>query len=155
AGDMARSREYAKQAFRLIDRVSEYERAKITPSYYHRVTGELDKQIDAGLLAIGNYPRDWGFHNGLSEIYIRLGRYEEGLKEGLEATRLQANVEPPYRRQLDAYICLDRLREARQLAERVRALGLDGVRIHQRFLEMAFVEDDQAAVAKEIQWFSG
>ena len=28
AGDVARSREYAKKAFRLIDRVSEYERAR-------------------------------------------------------------------------------------------------------------------------------
>jgi tetratricopeptide (TPR) repeat protein len=154
AGDMARSREYAKQAFRLIDRVSAHERAKITLSYYF-ATGDLDKEIDACQLSIRNYPRDWGFHNSLSNRYIDLGRYEEGLKEGLEATRLQANVEPPYRRQLDAYICLDRLREAKQLAERVRALGLDGVRIHQRFLEMAFVEDDQAAIARETQWFSG
>ena len=35
AGDMARSREYAKQAFRLIDRVSEYERAQITAVLLH------------------------------------------------------------------------------------------------------------------------
>jgi hypothetical protein len=56
---------------------------------------------------------------------------------------------------LDAYICLDRLPEAKQLAERVRALGLDGVRIHQRFLEMAYLEDDAAAIARELQWFAG
>ena len=31
---MARGAEYAKQAFRLIDRVSEYERSQITPYYY-------------------------------------------------------------------------------------------------------------------------
>ena len=118
-------------------------------------TGELDKAIDAYQLGIRNYPRHWGFHNNLSTIYIDLGRYEEGLKEGLEAARLQPNVEPPYRRQLDAYICLDRLPEAKQLAEKLRAQGLDGARIHQRFLEMAYVEDDQAAIAREIQWFAG
>jgi tetratricopeptide (TPR) repeat protein len=56
---------------------------------------------------------------------------------------------------LDAYICLDRLPEARQLAEKLRAQGLDGVRIHQRFLEMAYVEEDQAAISREIQWFAG
>ena len=106
-------------------------------------------------LGIRNYPRYWGFHNNLSVIYIDLGQYEEGLKEGLEAARLQPNVEPPYRRQLDAYICLDRLPEARQLAEKLRAQGLGGARIHQRFLEMAYVEDDQAAIAREIQWFAG
>ena len=56
---------------------------------------------------------------------------------------------------MDAYICLDRLPEARQLAEKLRAQGLGGARIHQRFLEMAYVEDDQAAIAREIQWFAG
>jgi hypothetical protein len=91
----------------------------------------------------------------LSTTYIDLGRYEEGLKEGQEAVRLQPDVEPPYRRLLDAYICLDRLPQAKQIAEKVRALGLDGVRIHQRFLEMAYLEDDQAAIAREIQWFAG
>jgi hypothetical protein len=91
----------------------------------------------------------------LSTLYIDLGQYEEGLKEGLEAARLQANAEPAYRRQLDAYICLDRLPEARQLAEKLRVQGLDRARIHQRFFEMAYLEDDQAAVDREIQWFAG
>ena len=123
--------------------------------FYYSATGELDKAIDAYRLGIRNYPRCWGFHNNLSGIYIDLGQYEEGLKEGLEAARLQANAEPPYRRQLDAYICLDRLDEARELAEKLRAQGLDGARIHQRFLEMAYVEGDQAAIGREIQWFAG
>ncbi|PYT20302.1 MAG: hypothetical protein DMG57_42620, partial [Acidobacteria bacterium] len=154
AGEMARSAEYGKQAFRLIDRVSEYERAQIVP-YYYRATGEVYKETDAWQLSIRNYPRNWGFHNQLSLVYIDLGQYDEGLKEGLEAARLQGDVEPPYRRLLDAYICLDRLPEARQLAQKLRALGVDGVRIHQRFLEMAYVEDDQAVIAREIQWYAG
>jgi eukaryotic-like serine/threonine-protein kinase len=37
----------------------------------------------------------------------------------------------------------------------VRALGIDGSRIHQRFLELAYVEEDRAAIAREIQWFAG
>jgi tetratricopeptide (TPR) repeat protein len=84
-----------------------------------------------------------------------MGQFAEGLRAGLEATRLQPNVEPPYRRLLDAYICLDSLPEAKQLAQKLRELRLDGARIHQRFLEMAYVEEDQVAVAREIQWFSG
>jgi len=154
AGDMARSREYAKQAFGLIDRVSEYERAQIAP-YYYRATGEVYKEIDAWQLSIRNYPRRWEFHNQLGVVYIDVGQYDEGLKEGLEAARLQANEEPPYRRQLDGYICLNRLPEARQLAQKLREQGLDLPRIHQRFLEMAYVEGDQAAIAREIQWFAG
>jgi eukaryotic-like serine/threonine-protein kinase len=153
AGDVDRSREYMQQAFGLIDRVSEFERDLITAEYYS-YDGQSDKAIDAYRLGIQNYPRFWGFHNNLSAAYIDLGQFEEGLKEGQEATGLQANVELPYRRQLDAYICLDRLAEAKQLAEKLRAQGLGGARIHQRFLEIAYLEGDDAAAGREIQWFA-
>ena len=154
AGDIARSREYSKQAFRLIDRVSEFEREQIASGYYLS-TGELDKAIDAFQLGISNYPRWWGFHNGLGETYIVQGQFEEGLKEGLEAARAEPTLEHPYRRQLDAYICLGRLSEARELARKLWTKGLGEARIHQRFLEIAYVDDDQAAIARETQWFAG
>ena len=154
AGDIGRSREYTQKAFRLIERVSEFERDLIAATYYS-YDGQSDKAIDAYRFGIQNYPRFWGFHNDLSVEYIDLGQFEEGLKEGQEATRLQPNVEPPYRRQLDAYMCLDRLDEAKQLAEKLRAQGLGEARIHQRFLEIAYVESDDAAAAREILWFAG
>ncbi len=154
AGDMARTRENATRALRLVDRVSEYERASIT-GFYYVATGEWNKAIDVYQLAIRNYPRDWRFHNNLATVYADLGRFEDALEEGVEAARLSPNAEPPYRRQLDAYICLNRLPEAKQLAGRLRAIGIDGVRIHQRFLEMAYIEEDQGAMSKEIQWFQG
>jgi tetratricopeptide (TPR) repeat protein len=154
AGDIERSRQYTLKSFGLIDRVSEFERDVITATYYS-YDGLSDKAIDANRLGIQSYPRSWGFHNTLSVEYIDLGQFEEGLKEGQEAAALEANVELPYRRQLDAYICLDRLAEAKQLAEKLRAQGLGGARIHQRFLEMAYVEGDDAAAGREIQWFAG
>jgi eukaryotic-like serine/threonine-protein kinase len=154
AGDMERSAEYAKRAFSMVDRVSEAERTEIT-AYYYRSTAELDKEIDAYQLAARNYLHRWGSYNQVSLTYIDMGQFEEGLKEGQEAARLEPNVEPPYRRELDAYICLNRLAEAHQVAAEVRAHGIDGPRIHQRFLELAYVEDDKAAIAKEIQWFAG
>ena len=151
---MGRSKEYAKRAFGLVDRVSEIERDEIT-AYYYRANGEVDKEIDAWQSGTRNYPREWSFHNQLSVIYVDLGRYEEALKEALEAFRLDPNTDAPYRRQLDAYICLDRLAEAKQLGEKARMMGLDGPRIHQRFLEAAYTGDEQAAIPREIQWFAG
>jgi DNA-binding winged helix-turn-helix (wHTH) protein/tetratricopeptide (TPR) repeat protein len=154
AGDMERTAEYAKQAFSMVDHVSETERTGII-AYYYRITGELDKEIDAYQQEVRNYPRKWGPHTQLSVIYIDMGRFEEGLKEGQESARLQPDVEPPYRRILDSYICLDRIPEAEKTASQVRAQGIDGARIHQRFLELGYVKNDRAAIAKEIQWFSG
>ena len=154
AGDMERSAEDAKRAFSLIDRVSETERTDIT-AYYCRFTGELDKEIDAWQLSARNYPRNWGPHNQLSVTYIDMGQFEEGLKEGQESARLEPHVEPPWRRQLDALMCLYRLPEAEAVAAKVRALGIDGSRIHQRFLELAYLQDDHLSIAGEIQGFSG
>ena len=154
AGDSRRGQEHIAKAFALIDRVSGFERASIA-AFYYDINGELDKAIDAYRLASRNYPRYWGFPNLLSVIYNDMGRFEDGLREGQEAIRLQPHVEPPYRRVLDAYMCLDRLGEAEELAQKVRGLGIDGARIHQRFLEMAYIKGDQAAVDREIQWFAG
>jgi len=154
AGDTARSAEYARQAFALVDRVSEYERNEIT-AYYYRATGEADKEVDAWQAAARSYPREWSFHNQLSVVLIDLGRYEEGLKEAIETSRLPQNNDAPYRRQLDAYICLDRLPEATRAGEEARSKGLDGPRIHQRLLEAAYVADDPAAIVREIGWFAG
>ena len=154
AGDMDRRAEYAKRAYSLVDRVSAAERTTIT-AYYYRATGEVDKEIDAYQLATQSYINRWGPYNQLSLVYIDTGRFEEGLKEGQEASRLEPKVEAPYRRQLDAYICLDRLLEAEQSAATVKVQGIDGPRIHQRFLELAYVEDNQAAITREIQWFAG
>jgi tetratricopeptide (TPR) repeat protein len=154
AGDMERSAEYAKKAFDLVGRVSSPERTAIT-AYYYRATGEVDKEMEAWKRSFDDEPSKWRPHNQLSLVYIDLGRYEEGLNEGLKAAAFQPDVEPPWRRVLDGYICLDRLAEAKEVAEKVRARGVDGARIHQRLLEMAYVEGDQAAISREIQWFAG
>ncbi len=154
AGDMERSAEDAKRAFSLVDRVSETERTDIT-AYNYRFTGELDKEIDAWQLSAHNYPRNWGPHDQLSLTYIDMGQFEQGLKEGQESARLEPHVEPPWRRQLDALMCLNRLPEAEEVAAKVRELGIDGSRIHQRFLELAYLQADQPSIAREIQWFSG
>ena len=152
AGDMQRSHEYAQRAFNLVDRASEFERVEIT-AYYYRATGEVDKELNGWQLGERNYPQNWSFHNQLSLIYIDLGRYEEALTEALLAA--SGRNDAPYRRQLDIYICLNRLADAKRVGAEAVAKGLDGPRIHQRFLEMAYVEDDAAAIAKEIQWFAG
>ncbi len=111
--------------------------------------------MDALRSGIRSYPRDWGFHNELSGDYMDIGQFEDSLVEAQEAVRLQPNVEPPYRWALNAHMKLDRLNEANEVAKKARAQGLDGARLHWRFLEIAFVGGDRAAADKEIQWYAG
>jgi tetratricopeptide (TPR) repeat protein len=154
AGDAAREAENDGKAFAQIEHVSERERQMIAALHYVSI-GDLHRAIDAYRLGIGSYPRWWLFHNNLSENYIQLGQFEEGLKEGQAAAELEPGAEPPWRRLLDAYICLDRLDEARRIADIARKSAFAAARLHQRLLELAYVEGDQAAVAKEIQWYAG
>lgn len=155
AGDLDKASEYAKQAFSMMDRVSDPERVELT-AYYYRFTGDWEKEIDAYQQAVrDNYPRPWSFHNQLAVTYNDLGEFEDGLRESLEAIRLQPDIEAPYRRALDAFMCLDRLKEADQIAAAIRARNIGGVRIHQRYLELAYLENDQTAFRREIQWYAG
>lgn len=154
AGDIACERENERKAFALVDRVSEYERPYIAEGYYES-TGELDKAVNAIRVGSTTYPRAWGFHNILSEMYINLGEFEDGLREAQAANELQPNTEPPYRRLMDAYMDLDQLGEAKNVEEGLRSRNVGGARIHQRFLEIAYAEENETAAAREVQWFAG
>jgi tetratricopeptide (TPR) repeat protein len=155
AGDQGAGCENSQKAFSLIDRVSEREREHITDGYHEDCTGELEKGMDALRLGTRNYPREWDFHNELSGVYMDTGRFEEALAEAQEAVRLQPNAEPPYRWALYAFMKLDRLNEANETAKKARAQGIDGARLHWRFLQVAFVAGDETAAEKEIQWYAG
>src|SRR5262245_54854127 len=140
AGDLARSNEYQRKAFALIDRVSEFERLFISARYYWRATGELNKGIDFYRLLAQSYPRYWGTSGELSFLYRTMGEFEKALEEGQQAVRLAPRLEPPYRNQASAYARLGRLGEAKELSGKARAQQLDGPRLHQQLLEIAFIE---------------
>jgi predicted Zn-dependent protease len=56
---------------------------------------------------------------------------------------------------VSAYTVLDRLGQAKEALGKARALQFDGSRLHQRFLQIAYIEGDSAAVEKEMQWYAG
>src|SRR5205823_4542472 len=143
------------KAFALSDRVSEFERLSISARYYWRATGELDKAVDAYHLLIRSYPRYWGAHGELNPVYASMGEFEKAIQEGRESVRLGPRLEPAYRNLASAYMSLDRLAEAKETLAKARAQQFDGPRLHQRFLEIAHIEGDQAAAQRETQWYAG
>jgi serine/threonine protein kinase/tetratricopeptide (TPR) repeat protein len=155
AGDLARSREFQIKAFELSDRVSEFERLFIRGRYYWQATGELDKAIGVYRAIIGSYPRYWGARSELSLLYKSMAEFEKALEESQEAVRLEPRVEPAHRNLVRAYIALDRLVEAKAALAQARALHFDGSRLHQRVLEIAYLEGAEATVASETQWYKG
>jgi tetratricopeptide (TPR) repeat protein len=155
AGDIPRAKEYQRKAFAFVDRVSDFERLWISARYYWRVTEELDRAIDAYRAITRDYPRFWGAHSELNFLYNSTGQFEKALEEGREAVRLEPRAEPSYRNLATAYIKLDRLAEAEEVLARARAQHFDGSRLHERFLEIAYIRGDQAAIDRELQWYAG
>jgi tRNA A-37 threonylcarbamoyl transferase component Bud32/tetratricopeptide (TPR) repeat protein len=155
SGETARSNEYAAKAFALADRVSEFERLQISARYYNFVTGELNKAFDAYQLAARSYPRDWESHNEMAVDYRRMGDFEKYLAEAQETVSLAPRILAPNNNLATAFMRLNRFDEAKDAVVKAQAQQLDAPRLHQRLLEIAYIQNDQAAAAKEMQWYAG
>ena len=88
-GDLAA--ENATKAYELRDRVSERERYRIATTYYHAVTGELEKAIEEYELWSKSYPQEGTPPLNLGVIYQQLGQYDKAVVETEESLRLDAN----------------------------------------------------------------
>ncbi len=143
------------KAFALVDRVSERERLNISGWYYERVAHDLNKAIDAYQMQVRSYPRAADGYHFLGSAYILRGEYEKALEQLQESGRLAPlNLLLQYRL-AEGYVDLGRFDEAKAVAERAFAQKLDGPAIRRLLLRVAYIQDDQAAQAKEIQALSG
>jgi tetratricopeptide (TPR) repeat protein len=154
-GDLPRRNEYQSKAFGLVNRVSDFERLTISARYYWLAPGDLDRAIDAYHAVSRTYPRYWGSHSELSYLYNTTGEFEKAVEEGKQAVELEPFAEPAYRNLATACMKLDRLAEAKQVLVKAREQHFNGSRLHQRFLELAYLEGDHAAAEEEIQWYRG
>ncbi len=80
--------ENATKAYELRDRVSERERYRISTTYYHAVTGDLEKATKEYELWSKSYPRDSTPPLNLGVIYQQLGQYDKAVVETKESLLL-------------------------------------------------------------------
>ena len=125
--DLAESN--ASKAYELRDRVSERERYRISTTYYHAVTGELEKAIEEYQLWSKSYPRDDIPHLNLGVIYQQLGQYDKAVVETKEALRLVPRA-ATYGNLAFEYIAIDKLNDAEKLLRQAQGEGFDGIEVH-------------------------
>jgi tetratricopeptide (TPR) repeat protein len=143
------------KAFALIDRVSERERLFIVAFYHQYVTHDVNKAMDAAQMLVRSYPRFDAGHVSLGNVYAARGEYEKSLEQAQEFARLTPRNLILQEFLAEGYASLDRFDEAKAVAERLFAQKLDGPRIHEALLRIAYIQDDRAAQAKEIRWLAG
>jgi tetratricopeptide (TPR) repeat protein/predicted Ser/Thr protein kinase len=146
--------EYGKKAYELRDRTSEHEKLYIDSHYYNFVTGDLEKAMQVYELWKQSYPRDEIPYTNLGSIDAQIGRYEKGLTESQQAFRMNPSG-LNYSNLLSAFLCVDRLDEARVTADEAQAKKLDSPYLRTAIYQLAFVKNDAAEMARDVAWASG
>jgi tetratricopeptide (TPR) repeat protein len=149
------AKEYVQKAYDLRDRVSERERLYIEEKYYAYITGEIEQTIETLKTWARLYPNDFIPHNNLSLNYQLIGRYDEALKEALEAVRLSPNNISAHDNLVACFKALGRFDEAEQAEREAQKINPDSSTVHVNNYFLAFLRQDQAAMDREINWAKG
>ena len=149
------AREYVQKAYDLRNRVSERERLYIEEKYYNYIVGDIEKTIETLQTWARLYPDDFAPHNNLSLNYKIVGRWEESLKEGLEAVRLSPNTVFPQDNIVYSFIALGRFDEAEQVVRDMEKANPDFPAVHIDKYILAFLRRDQAGMDRELEWARG
>jgi serine/threonine protein kinase len=146
--------QFAQKAYDLRDRASEREKLYIDSHYYNFVSGDLEKASQAYAAWAQSYPRDEIPYTNLGSIAASLGHYEKSLAEAQDAFRLNPSG-LNYSNLAGAFVCLNRLDEARVTAEEAQAKKLDSPYLRVVMYQLAFLKNDAAAMAQHLAWASG
>ena len=149
------ARQYVQKAYELRDRVSERERLYISEKYFNYVTGEIDKAVEVLQTWSRLYPNDYIPHNNLALNYSLLGRYDDAVKEALQAIQLSPNNVSSRSNLIAAFWGSNRLDEAEQANKDLAKIYPDSPLMHYSRFYMAFLRRDQATMDAETQWVRG
>ena len=146
--------ENATKAYELRDRVSERERYRISTTYYHAVTGELEKAIEMYEQWSKSYPRDDTPPLNLGVVYQQLGRYDKAVVETEEAQRL-APTATGYGNLAFEYIALNRLDDADKVLQRAQSSDFDGLDIRANLYLLSFLRGNTNGMEQQLAWAAG
>jgi hypothetical protein len=153
-GEEALAAKHIERAFELRDRVTAREKYFIEARYYHHPKPDLRRAIETLEVWRRTYPRDWQPRMQLSVLYRFWGEPEKALEAGLEALAIQA--QPANFVQVSAaYQALGRWEDGKRVLEQALAQNVDGLGIRQNLFAIAFVQRDEAAQRRAVNWKKG
>ncbi|HEV8484719.1 MAG TPA: hypothetical protein VGV87_14345, partial [Blastocatellia bacterium] len=147
--------EYAEKGYKLKDRVSEYEKMRITNFYYGFATGDLSKRIDLLRLLKITYPRDGAGWNDLAVTYSQIGQFDQAVAEARESILINPNFGPAYRALGYAFLHLNHFAEAKDILAQALQQKIDTTDFHYILFQIAFSDGDLPAMQEQIEWVSG
>ncbi len=149
-GQIGRAAEYLTKAFQLREHSSEREKLEIDASYYHVVTGGLEKAAQSYEEMFASYPQVAARTGGLGIVYSLQGQFARAL----EAYK---KIEPSvtrYGNLGNTLLGLQHLDEAGRTLREGQAQKFDNEGVHSALYALAFLAADSAAIVEEQQWFA-
>ncbi|MGC2422644.1 MAG: protein kinase [Candidatus Acidiferrales bacterium] len=151
-GEPTLASENILKAYGLRDRVSDSEKFYIESHYYHVGVGDLEKARQVYELWAQTYPRDWVPVIDLYGIDVQIGQYDKALDEAREVLRLTPTAEA-YDAIATSLLSMNRLEEAKSVAEEARMKTFDSSQLHALLYEIAFLRNDTAEMARQVAWW--
>jgi serine/threonine protein kinase/tetratricopeptide (TPR) repeat protein len=148
------SEESLKRAFELQERASEVERFYINGHYFNTI-GDLDKSVETYERWRSSYPRDSIPFNNLALLYGALGQFDKQLAAALGEMKVDPNSIFSYQDVADAYLNVNRLDEARAVAEQGLAKGPDAIGPRRQLMDLAYLRGDTAEIDRHLAWAKG
>jgi len=147
--------EALKKAYELRDRASEREKLYIQAHYYEEVTWDMERTLSVYAEWRQTYPRDTLPYDNAALTYSILGQHEKALDFASRAMRLDPRGAFAYQNLGSAYLALNRLDEARSIADEAIAQKLDGSEVHTMLADIAYIRGDWTAYDRQIDWARG
>jgi tetratricopeptide (TPR) repeat protein len=144
-----------QKAYELRDRASEREKLYIEGHYYDIVTGDAEKAVQLYEKWTQLYPRDDRPWSNLSLYYQILGQQQKSLGTAAKDMQLEDSSAFPYQNEAFAYLYMNRVDEARAVAQSAFAKKLDSDSLHFLMFQIAALQNDDAGMKKEIAWSVG
>jgi serine/threonine protein kinase/tetratricopeptide (TPR) repeat protein len=154
-GEGSLASENLRKAYELRDRASEREKLSIESNYHLTVTGDLEKARQLFNLWSQTYPRDVEPHFLLGYLFGVLGQYDLALPQYLGSVRGYSETGLLYSNLIYVYLSLNRIEEARAIAEETRAKKLDTPDLHGSLYMLAFLRSDAAGMKQHVTESTG
>jgi eukaryotic-like serine/threonine-protein kinase len=154
AAEVTQSAVYFQKAFDLRERTTDRERLYITAHYYS-VSGQIERTIEAYELWRSLYPRDASPYQNLAVEYLELGKPEKALSPAHTAVQLDASSSLSESILARVYLETGERAQLHTLCGNAQNRKSDNAMLHASCYLLAFLENDEAAMEKQIQWSRG
>jgi serine/threonine protein kinase/Flp pilus assembly protein TadD len=140
--------QYSEEAFKRKDRGTEAETLSIQAEYYF-YRNRIEEAIRAYEIFTKTYPRVATAFGNLAAQYLALGRFDKALPSSLEAVKLAPDNYLAYSDAAMSYLGLNRVAEAKAILQEAERRKIGGFYLHQQLGDIAIIEGDAAAQARE------